>query len=489
MTPAERYIAIYTRISKNKSGQLEKTDRQERRGRAYADQMIANGTWPPLPIRVFTDDDLSAFDPDIHRPGYEALREAIRNGEVAYLWAIEQTRLEADKRRWMEFELEMDEAGLTELHTNRDGIVRLDEVADIKAVLSWHERRRLRQRTNDTLRDLAAEGRPPGGNAFGYRHVVKDGKKALEVVPRQAEEARWAAQAIIAGWSLTAVARDLAERRVPTARGGRWDATKVRRMLTSPMIAGHRVYRGEVVGDGNWEPILDDHTWQLVRATLDTRREVTTADGRKRVVGTRRRNTARRWLLTGGIAVCGREGCGAQLAAQSRKNAYDAYLCLGGHYGGCNKLTIHAKELEDHVRDELIAYLLARQAFGSALADDEHEARRKELTDALAQVGQRRIKLSTRWSRGDLDDDEWDAARADLEAQRADLRAQLAAVPAASVAAVDPETLSEGWQEMTLDERRMVVAEHVESVTVLPGTRRGGPFDSHRVKIRFVGQV
>lgn len=38
----------------------------------------------------------------------------------------------------------------------------------------------------------------------------------------------------------------------------------IKRMLTNPTIAGLRVHRGEIVGRGNWEPILDEVTWRQV---------------------------------------------------------------------------------------------------------------------------------------------------------------------------------------------------------------------------------
>jgi DNA invertase Pin-like site-specific DNA recombinase len=123
---------------------------------------------------VFTDNDISAANGD-QRPGYDMLRAAIERAEVAHLWAVEQSRLERREVEWFQLAALLDAAGITELHTNRDGIVRVrDEVAGIKAVLNAGEVRKLKARVNDRLNAIAAEGRPAGSRPFGYRHANDD---------------------------------------------------------------------------------------------------------------------------------------------------------------------------------------------------------------------------------------------------------------------------------------------------------------------------
>jgi site-specific DNA recombinase len=76
-----------------------------------------------LPVRVFADNHLSAADDDVVRPGYVELRAAVARGEVAQLWAVEQSRLERREAHWFTLAAELDAAGVDQLHTNRDGIV------------------------------------------------------------------------------------------------------------------------------------------------------------------------------------------------------------------------------------------------------------------------------------------------------------------------------------------------------------------------------
>jgi site-specific DNA recombinase len=109
------YVAIYCRISKDTRGRVEGVKAQEKWGRDYA-----ASAWPDLAVKVFADNDLSAANGD-HRPGYEALRSAIRNGEVSHLWTVEQSRLERREVEWFTLAAELDAASITEVHTTATG--------------------------------------------------------------------------------------------------------------------------------------------------------------------------------------------------------------------------------------------------------------------------------------------------------------------------------------------------------------------------------
>lgn len=196
-----RYVALYCRISVDRAG----VKAQERWGRKYTAR-----TWPGVPVRVFADNDLSAAADDVVRPEYARLREAIGRGEIAHVWAVEQYRLKRREIAWFEFVALMDAAGIPELHTDRDGVVRVrDDVASIKAVLGAGEVRRLKRRINDTLAEKAALGEPPASRPFGYRHATtEDGTKTYEAVPSEADAIRQAAESVLtcgyparcAGW-------------------------------------------------------------------------------------------------------------------------------------------------------------------------------------------------------------------------------------------------------------------------------------------------
>jgi DNA invertase Pin-like site-specific DNA recombinase len=454
-------VALYCRISRDTAGRVEGVDRQERWGRDYARR-----TWPGADVQVHADNDLSG-DPTVHRPGLEAMRAAVRAGQVAHVWAVEQSRLTRDEIQWFELAAELLDAGIEVLHTDRDGIVRLDEVGGIRAVLNAAERRKLRQRVNGTLADLAAQGRPGGGHHVAYRHTTDpEGRAALEPIPEVADAVRWAAEHVLTGWTLTAVAAEMERRGVPTAHGGRWTHGNVKGMLTSPIVAGLRVHQGQVVRPGTWDPVLDQDTWRVLCWLLD---------GRKR--------EPHRTYLLSGLARCGL--CDTGLTGRrrhARGQAVPYYFCAPT-VGGCSRLGIMASPLEENVRDRTLAELDRREAFGAALAEDQGQALRGDLTRQLAAVEQRHVDLARRWAAGDLPAAAWDAARTDLELERARLTGELAVVPA-PVGRIDATELREGWDHMTVEERRHVLRALVARVHVEPAVP-GRRFDPDRIGIAW----
>ena len=114
------YVYIYCRISADQQGRAEGVQAQERRGREYA-----AATWPGVPVKVFADNDLSAAKDDVIRPAFDEMREGIRRGECAHLWAVEQSRLARIEYVWFSLVADLIKADVTELHTKRDGIIRL----------------------------------------------------------------------------------------------------------------------------------------------------------------------------------------------------------------------------------------------------------------------------------------------------------------------------------------------------------------------------
>ena len=263
-------VALYCRISVDRQGRKEGVDAQERWGREYAAEH-----WPGRPVRVFSDNNVSAARDDI-RPEYDQLRAAIRAGEITHLWAVEQSRLERRELHWFELAAELDAAGIKTVDTLRDGVLQVhDDVAGIRAVLNAGEVRKLKRRVNDKLDELAAQGRPAGGAFFGYRRTVTAaGVKTLEIVPEEAEAIRWAAQAVLSGWSLTNISAELRRRGHRGVLGGHLGTSTVRTMLSSPAIAGQRQHRGVIVGRGNWEPIISEDVSQAVRSRLSQPRTV-----------------------------------------------------------------------------------------------------------------------------------------------------------------------------------------------------------------------
>jgi site-specific DNA recombinase len=503
------HVALYTRISKDKYGNAETCFDQEAIGRRYAEKM-----WPGIPVVVYSDPDLSAFDDDVYRPGYEALKEAIQAGLVLHLWAVEQTRIERREVPWFQMAALLDSVDIELLHTHRDGIVRVqDEVAGIKAVLAASEVRKMKKRIADKFDAQAARGVPPGSRPYGYVHGRLDnGDRTYVIVEDQAEVIREAAGLVLDGWSLENIARRLRERGLhgahrvkirdesgevvtdeagrPITRPSEITGATVKGMLTNRAVAGINVRKDVEVGDGNWTPILDKSTWRLVCAKLGGDRQVTTVKGRTYVIGERHRGnaTTRRYLLTGGVATCGvckaeLVGSEKQLRNKSRGVYTVPYLFCHPKTGGKSCIGIMAVQTEEYVVAELFDEIKRRQ--DDKLVDDGAVgARRDEITTALEDLDEQRKDLARMWAAKQLKGVEWAEARAGLDAEQHQLESDLRRLPTPSEGR-DPAAILSDWAVMTLDEQRAVIGDYIEKVFIhraRPGLQR---FDSDRVKIEW----
>ena len=477
--PGVGATAVYGRISKDKTGRLEKVETQLEAGRRYAEQH-----WPGQEIRTYSDNDLSAADPDVYRPDYDRLLHDIRAGHISQIVCAEQSRLTRQPSEWEELAVTLSKAGIERVHGYRGGITEVAGsklVGRILAAVDAEEVERLRARINDRLGALAADGRPHGGTPFAYRRAEVDGRKHIEADPDRAPIVTETAERILSGWSLTAVAEDLNRRGVPTARGGKkWTASSVRSMVTNPTVAGWRTHRGRLT-PATWQPILERDIWYHVRHILDTPYTVEHPNGQYR--GSRTRGAPRRrYLLSGGIALCGI--CLHPLAGQQRQNrrkervpVYSCHPSTGGK--GC--VSILAEPLEQHVVAEMVDEM-ERRFYHQDLGADDSDDRRARLAAELAALEVRRVEMSAMYAVGDLTPAEWTAARGALASKMTALSAELAGLPV-RVEQADPVLVRRGWDGMTLDERRQLVVIHVASVTVTsarPGTRG---FDKSRVAI------
>ena len=89
----------------------------------------------------------------------------------------------------------------------------------------------------------------------------------------------------------------------------RWNRASIRSILLNPRIAGLSVYHGEIVGQGQWEPLVSEETWRAVRGILED-------PARKPPRGVR--------TLLGGLALC---PCGNVVAGGPSHTGHRVYRC------------------------------------------------------------------------------------------------------------------------------------------------------------------
>jgi DNA invertase Pin-like site-specific DNA recombinase len=487
-----RVIAVYVRISKDKQGRAENVATQVKHCKRYA-----SNHWPDAPVEVYCDNDLSAADPNVFRPEYDRMLRDIRLGQVAQVVAADQDRLTRQPAEWEELVVVLGSAGITETHGYRDGITPVKGsklVGRVKAAVSAEYVESNKVKLREKLDELAAQGRPTGTLPFGFkRGVDAEGRKTLEVDDRQAAAIRWAAESVLAGWSLSNVAKHLAAQGLTGAHGGRMKSSTVRKMLTNASVAGLRVHRGEIIGKASWEPILDETTWRALGAKLGDARTVTRVDGGTYVMRTYGRRKARRYLLSAGIAFCG--VCKAPLTGSNKwrpklnekgeRDPWPYYMCHpkeGSRGKGC--VGVGAEALDRHVRDRLLIQV-DDPDFIEQLTVDHHGAEREEIVKELAALDQRRAELSRLWALGERTSEEWAAAREVLDEQQGQLNFRLAAIPAAADHAIDLAALPTAWPNMTLDEKREALLFARTRVTLYPAATHGNALGD-RVKVEFL---
>lgn len=470
-------VGDYARLS-HLRGRDENIEEQHRLG-----TLAAQARWPGCEVRYYADPDASAEREDVPRPDFDRLRADIADGYITQVVASDQERL---TRRPDVLERLIDTfraAGISGFLGYRDGWTSLiagqSAGARYKGVGAKEYVEGVKVKVNEKLDLIATLGRPGPGNCFGYRHVKRDGRTWLEVVDVEADVIRWAADALLSGWTLAAVTDEFNRRGVPCRRqAARWTASTVGQMLhRSAAIAGKRTHRGVIVGDGDWEPILDEVTWRRLQALFEARK---------------RTRPARRYELTGGLATCGE--CGHPLVGmtQSRKgkSRWPVYGCHkvrqpDGTVSGCGRVHASAASLEGHVTKIMKRYLVSERFAARVAASDPAASERARLVRDLAGVDARRKTLAAKWAKGGedrLSDDEWDAARAGLAGESARLNAALAALPSPTPV-VDPSAILEDYDAMVLGERREVLRMALGRVVVDRATRRGPVFDTSRVHV------
>jgi site-specific DNA recombinase len=260
-------------------------------------------------------------------------------------------------------------------------------------------------------------------------------------------------------------------------------------MVTSATVAGHRVYRGQIVAHGNWAPILDEQTWQACRLRLSQPRRVNRSDGKGSYpIGEKHhgRSTGRKYLPTGGLVVCG--VCDCPVSGTSRKvgNKENVpYLTCHPKYGGKGCAGILLAKTDKYVIETLFSQL-DNPDFLNAVAADEHKSRRDVISTQLDAIDKQRRELAALWATpGELTVAEWQEARQGLAENERVLRKELSELPS-PVVNVDIKGARAAWPDMTLDEQREFLRLFIRKVTI-HRVRPGAPrvFDTDRIDIEW----
>ena len=205
----------------------------------------------------------------------------------------------------------------------------------ILSVFAQLERENIRERTRMGMHERVRSGCWMGGGKvpFGYNY---DANKDILVPNEHAEDVRQIIDLYLQGYSTTQLAKMF---EVSCDR-------QITNILDRVTYLGKISFNGEII-DGLHEPIIDEHTWNLVR---EERRKRST----KGIVTSS-------YLLTG-LIYCGK--CGARMRYQKwGKNGLKIYCCSQQHSRpefvidpDCDNLKLDACDVEDVVIKDLFNY-------------------------------------------------------------------------------------------------------------------------------------
>ncbi len=455
--------AIYTRVSSDPRGSGRSVTEQEQECRRTAD--LAG--WDV--VEMFTDNDRSASRyATKSRPAYAGLVEFVRSRSCDVVVTWEASRFQRDLQDYVALrELCRDRGVLWSYSGRTYDLSRTDDrwTTGQDALLAERESDMTRDRVLRSVRANAEAGRPHGKLLYGYRRIYDD-KILVEQVPRddQAAVVREAARRVAGGETPHAIARELNARGIPAPRGGLWDLTQIRRLVTNPAYVGKRVHRGQVVGDATWPALVDAETFYACVARM--------TDPRRRTV----RDSAVKHLLTG-IAVCG--VCGSPAAVQKNRGTR-SYLCTDG---------FHVSRQQEAVDDLVTRVVVARLARPDALkllapgedADDQ-------VRGALGEAAEKRARLTQFYdaaAAGEVTPGALARIEATLlpEIESAERRAREVTV-APVLRQVARADVADIWDGLPITTRREVIRALME-VRIMPAVRGAQRFDPRSIAITW----
>lgn len=454
---------VYVRISSDVLGEGLGVARQEQDCRALT---VRQG-WAVAD--VYIDNDVSAFSGKA-RPEYARLLADIRSGRLVRVITWHPDRLHRSPKELEAF-IDLIEATGCQVDTVQSGRIDLSTPsgrlnARVVGGFARYESEHKSERVRRKLLQNAEAGKHHGGSRpYGW----EDDRVTL-----REQEARWvrtASRMLLEGNSVKAITRALHEQGSTNSLGTPWRHVTVRSMLVRPRNAGLRVHHGEIIGQGQWAPILERDTWEQVRLILTDPARTTNPGA-----------LSRQHLLTG-IARCAIPGCGAVMrvgkARPYKGVTEDVYRCKGA------SCVVRNQSKVDELVQRIICARLSRPDAVALLRQDEGDDGR----DAKADVERLRIRLDVAaadYADGAIDSDQLRIITARLRPQ---IEAAERLVPSPArrtevlAGLVGQPDAAQRWAALDVSVQRKVVDLLVD-VVILP-TRRGPGFDPESVRVTW----
>lgn len=475
---ARTRAVIYCRISQDRTGAGLGIERQREDCQALAER---NG-WDV--VEVYVDNDISAYSGK-KRPGYRRMLADLDEGTATVVIVWHTDRLTRSIVELEEY-IDLSERRGIATHTVQAGTVDLATpsgrmTARILGAVARQESEHKGHRVARARQQKALAGEWHGGiRPFGWgvptgetrvkvdRQTGEDVEVPVldmnQVVPEEAEALRHWTDTILAGGSIRGLVKWCADKGITSTRGNAVTHTDMRVMLMRPRNAGIAVYRGEEVGRGKWEPIVEEAKYRAVVAILTDPSRTTTPGAQPKWLGSL-------------LYRCGRGECPRFVyVTQSGGRSYPSYRCQDGHGGGRR-----AEVVDQYVEDTIVQRLSEPDAHELLLPgpDDvdvtglqaEAEQIRRRMKDLGGLFGAGQLELGP-FTEG------MDTARAQLEGVNRQLARAATVDPL--VGLVGAPDVRKAWRALDLERQRNVLRALVTVTLKTPRPGRmpdGGYFD------------
>jgi site-specific DNA recombinase len=460
--------AIYTRISADQTGERLGVTRQLDDCLALADRH----DWHV--VDRFDDNDISAFNGKT-RPGFEAMLDAMKTGQVDALICWHTDRLYRSMRD-LERLIEIAEANRVQIRTVQSGELDLSTsagrmMARILGSVARAEGEHKGERQKRANAQKATAGKWQTANrCFGYTMTG-------EPLEPEATAFRTAVSDVLNGKSIRAVAAEWNEKGLKTTLAGKqrrsngetkintgeWNSPRVRRLLMRPRYAGLKVHRGTVVATGDWTPLIDEDTHHGLVAFLSDKSRIKCTSFVRKYLGS-------------GVYICGR--CGGPMRAAfpgGSKGTARTYECKAHQH-----VVRRAEPLDEYIETLVLGYLSdpeTRQRLAVMLHGGER-INVDELHTQRAALSARLEDLAAMFAAGDIDGNQLRRGTNELRTQLAGVNQVLGELsrrsPVADILVADDPV--EYWHQQSMDMKGKVLQE-ICTVTVQPARRGARIFD------------
>jgi len=451
MTPTCMRAAIYVRQSLDVQ---EGIDRQLERCR----KMIAERGW--VEVDIYVDNDTSASKDRGADTQWARLLNDFRIGRIDVVVAVQLDRV---IRRVKDIDTLIDMGAKM---TTVDGEIDLSTphgvfIATLGASLARLEVARKAERQQRANEFAARKGTQKASQrAFGYE---------LDNTPHptEADLLRSLYEEVLAGASLFGLVSRLNAEGIKTPRGSEWKRITLRTILLNPKNCGLSVYRGAVVGEGQWEPIISRELFDAAEVILKRHQR-----GSETPAQTRH--------LLSGISYCG--VCGGKMFATGPRKGNRMYRCSS--VGTGHSVTRRADHIEALVVATVLDTLKNRTPKMEPLEGSEALPELFRLADEYHE----KLKgLAADYAEGILTREQVGIVSRTVQAKLTDVNQLIAALSVNDVASplLNSEDIAASFEELTFEEQRRVIAGTVK-VSMLPNPASGPKFRPETVLIEPV---